>query len=183
MPPTSPTGQDRSPLEVRARPGVFAVIALSPLLGLFPALNMLLAPRDHFAFIAGCAATVACVAASAFVVTLQLRLRAIGCLLCLDTEGITVHGQPTVPWSDLREVRAQAGTKKQPPAVVFVPRPGITLPTLPTGIPLQRPHARAQAFTKRYGSPLVLHPAGMNATAPQILTAVQRLSNTPLTTH
>ena len=170
-------------MEVHPKPGVFAVIAVSPLLGLLRGLNMLLAPRDRFAFVAGCAATVLCVAASAFVVTMQLRLRAMGCLLRLDTAGITVHDRPTVPWSDLREVREEAGNKTQPPAVVFVPRPGITLPTLPTGISLQRPNTRAQAFTKRYGSPLVLHPGGMNATAPQILTAVQRLSNTPLTTH
>lgn len=182
MPPTSPASQDRSPLEVRTKPGVFAIIALSPLFGLLPVLGLLLAPRDRFAFITGCAATVLCVAASTFVVTIQLRLRAMGCLLRLDTEGITVHGRPTVPWSDLREVRAVSDNKKQPPAVVFIPRPGITLPTLPTGIPLSRPNARAQALTKRYGSPLALHPAAMNATAPQILTAVQRLSNTTPTT-
>ena len=97
MPPTSPAGQDRSPLEVHPKPGVFAVIAVSPLLGLLRGLNMLLAPRDRFAFVAGCAATVLCVAASAFVVTMQLRLRAMGCLLRLDTAGITVHDRPTVP--------------------------------------------------------------------------------------
>ncbi|MFF1341273.1 hypothetical protein ACFVYT_25690 [Streptomyces sp. NPDC058290] len=46
-------------------------------------------------------------------------------------------------------------------------------------MPFSRPARRAAAYTRRYGSPLVLMPQTLDATGPQILAAVQRFGRIP----
>ncbi|MEV7778298.1 hypothetical protein [Kitasatospora sp. NPDC088351] len=174
--------QDLSPLEVRLRPWGFAPVLLGLSFPVLLSLRLLLDPSSGLSFPLGCATLAFGAGGAVFVLTVRRRLRAMGCLVRLDAEGVTVHGRRTVPWPDLSEVRWGPGGGRRPAAVVFVARPGVTLPALPSVLPFSRPAARAAALTRRFGSPLVILPGGLDTTAPRILAGVQRLSDVPLST-
>ena len=109
------------------------------------------------------------------------NLRALGGLLRIDADGITVQGSPTVPWTGLGELRWVQRGPKLPPVLVFVPGPGTVLPALPSGmLDRFRAASRRAALVKRYGSPLVVMPTLFGTTAVGIVAAVQRCSELPV---
>ena len=110
--------------------------------------------------------------------------------LTLDHHGATVRAHPTTPWTDLAEVRlADARPRwmfaltKRYQFIAFVPRPGITLPSLPSarghGHGSTSRHSRARE--KVYGTQLLLPPSIFDASTDTILTAVENLGNLPTT--
>jgi hypothetical protein len=79
------------------------------------------------------------------------QLRRLGCLLRIDAEGLTVAGQPTLPWRDLRKTETARG------AVVFFSwGADASLPMLPDGSLPWRASRRRDRLTERFGSPMVL---------------------------
>ncbi|WP_406512531.1 hypothetical protein OG851_23050 [Streptomyces sp. NBC_00161] len=160
------------PLELRAvghgRPALVMLLIGSPCVG-----RLVTAPDGLGRLLAvGSCALMA--VALVFLLVVHVRLRARGPLVRLDAYGVTVAVGPATPWSDLSGVRRVKGV------VVLVPRPGVELPVVPDGVPFSRPARRAAAYTRRYGSPLVLMPQTLDATGPQILAAVQRFGRIPL---
>ncbi|MFC1420971.1 hypothetical protein [Streptacidiphilus cavernicola] len=173
---------EQPPLELR--PARFRRLApLTALLVLvqLSAVARLFDPADTWTFGAAVVACAADLLALLLIAVTQWRLRSKAWLLRLDQHGVTVHGHRTVPWADLLHVKSTLPRKGRPVEVVFLARPGILLPPMPSGLPLpfSRPAARAAALTRRFGSPLVLLPTALSASAPEILAVVQRLSDLP----
>jgi hypothetical protein len=168
---------DQSPLDLRSdltRP-VVGVLSLA-VLTLCCFAKELLSPSKHLPAHALSAFSAAILVLS---VLLLVRRRSMGCLLRLDVAGVTLCGLRTIPWSDLSEVRHVGATKWRAEATVFVGRPGVALPPVPSVMPLLRPRRRAVRLTKRYGSPLVV-PSGLTTEgATGVTAAVRRLSNVP----
>lgn len=107
--------------------------------------------------------------------------------LRLDRDGVTVPGHPTVPWSDLTEVRV---TGLQPRwifpvslgyrVVAFVGRPEVTLPAVDPTPRLDRLGPSARLRRQWYGTPLLVMPYAYDATATTIVDAVRRLGGVPV---
>lgn len=104
--------------------------------------------------------------------TQQLRLRSLGCLLRIDTEGVTVVGEPTVPWRDLRKVDvAKRGF------VVFVPREAeVVLPVMPSGLRRRNPQRTRARLAERFGSSLVVPTSAYNVGVEEIVAAIRTYS-------
>lgn len=187
MTSTAPRPTAGTPLELRAAGIGLPLFILLVVVGL-PAFRRLISPHGTADFVLGVVDTIVVVVGLAVAIVVGLRGRALGCLLRLDEEGVTVKGEPTVPWTDLSAVhwgKPPKGSGKRHGALaplVFVPRPGVVLAPVPG--PLLRSHyeSRTARNLKRYGSPLVFAPAQLRTTGPEVLAAVQRLSpDTPLT--
>jgi hypothetical protein len=108
-----------------------------------------------------------------------LRMRAMGCLMRLDADGVTVRGRRTVAWSEVCAVRWVKPGRKRVEAVVFLPQPGAVLPEFPRGIRLSHPRRSSAALTKRFGSPLVVLPGNVDAQVSGIRAAVEAFGDVP----
>jgi len=97
-------------------------------------------------------------------------------LLRLGPAGVEIPDVATVAWSDLDDVRVVATRWPLGNSVVaFVPRAGVTLPTIPRSqLSTGAMRGTPAALTSRYGSPLVLLPQPTTATAQDVLDAVTR---------
>src|SRR5882757_4121138 len=113
-------------------------------------------------------------AVAVLIVVLSVSSRRKGCLVRLDDAGVTLFGGQTVSWSAISEVRDIR--KKQ--ILVFLPRDGAVLPMLSVGM-LVRPHILEKRLTRRWGSPLVLAPRALDASADEIIDGVRRSSGRP----
>ncbi|MFG1809622.1 hypothetical protein [Streptomyces sp. NPDC049040] len=104
--------------------------------------------------------------------TSQFRLRALGCLMRIDAAGVTVAGQPTVPWKDL----AKAEVLKQR-SLVLVPRsPEVELPLAPTGFRPLDAQRKRRRLTARFGSPLIVYASVYGEDMDDLVAAVRRYS-------
>ncbi|MCX4749748.1 hypothetical protein OG455_30265 [Kitasatospora sp. NBC_01287] len=112
----------------------------------------------------------------------ERRRRTQGWALRLDAAGVTVRDAGTVPWSELSEVRWTVRRGLRPAAVVFTARPGVPLAAFPTMLPFARSKWRAARLVKRYGGPLVVLSSPLPPRLPEVLAAVQRYSEVPVTT-
>ncbi|NUP36644.1 MAG: hypothetical protein HOY76_06365 [Streptomyces sp.] len=85
----------------------------------------------------------------------QHQLHAMGCLMRIDAAGLTVAGQPTVPWQDVRKavVRRRA-------VVFFSWGIDTELPMLPTGYRMRNGARTRRRLTEKFGSPMVV-PLGL----------------------
>lgn len=102
----------------------------------------------------------------------QLRLRSLGCLLRIDAGGVTVVGEPTVPWRDLRKVEV---VKRG--FVTFVPRSAdVVLPAMPSGLRRRNPRRTRERLTARFGSSLVVATSAYNVRVEEIVHAVRTYS-------
>ncbi|MFE6838477.1 hypothetical protein ACFVFI_27010 [Streptomyces sp. NPDC057705] len=162
---------DVGPLELRATGSGGLVFGL--MVGLPSVASLFTAPTGFRFWLAAVTCALLAVALP-FLLVVQARQRALGVLVRLDSYGVGVGGGPATPWRDLSEVRSVKG------AVVLVPRPGVELPVVPSAAPFSRPGRRAAAYVRRYGSPLVLMPRGLDAGEQRILAAVRRLGRIPL---
>ncbi|PYC80230.1 hypothetical protein C7C46_13150 [Streptomyces tateyamensis] len=182
MQPIGLPGVDSSPVELRPSNGLplaFAV-PLAAAGGVHAAFRVL-RPTQAIQFVFdGVTLGLFAVLGVLGLVALVRRRRA-GWWLRLDTAGLTVHGHARVPWSDLSAVRLVTRSPKSHRQVLaFVPRPGVVLPPLPVSWPLSRPHARARALIKRYGTPIVVDPLVMRTTTQRLTADVRRLSGMPI---
>ncbi|MFE2288501.1 hypothetical protein ACFXDJ_30590 [Streptomyces sp. NPDC059443] len=145
----------------------------------------LIHPHDTGDIVLGVFSISVVVAGLVLVLFVRRRAKALGCVVRLDGEGVTVKGAPTVPWADLSAVHWGKAPGKRYAALaplVFVPRPGVELPLVPGPLFRARSEGRTARNLKRYGSPLVFAPVQLRTTGPEVLAAVQRLSpDTPLT--
>ncbi|MFW6775001.1 hypothetical protein ACOACO_11985 [Nocardioides sp. CPCC 205120] len=119
-----------------------------------------------------------------------LRARRSSWELRLDRDGVTVRDHPTVPWSQVDEVRI---TRMRPRwlflasrhrVVAVVGRPGVELAALPSSR-LAGPVVVAGGLGARlrhrwYGTQLLLMPSAVDASATTIAEAVQRFSEVPV---
>ncbi|WP_330297931.1 hypothetical protein [Streptomyces sp. NBC_00503] len=183
MTPIAPRPSAGTPLELRC--AGMALPAFLPLVQGIPGVMRLVHPHGTADFALGVFSVSVMVMALMLVTVASLRSRALGHVLRLDTEGVTVKGAPTVPWADLSAVHWGKAPGKRHGAlapVVFLPRPGVVLTPVPGPLFRARSEGRAARYTKRYGSPLAFTPAQIRTTGPEVLAAVQRLSpDTPLT--
>lgn len=172
--PRPPAG---TPLELRGTGMPLQYYAA--LLILLPSVSKLIHPHDTMDLVLGTVNASIGVVAIGLMIFVHLRARAMGCVLRLDTEGVTVKGEPTVPWADLSAVHwgKPPGKKYANLApVVFVPRPGVELPPVPSPLFGAKSRGLAVRNVKRYGSSLLFVPAQLRTTGPEVLAAVQRLS-------
>ncbi len=95
-------------------------------------------------------------------------------LLTIGPAGVEVGDGDTVPWSSLEDVRlVRIRWNRQ--VVTFVPRPGVTVPFIPsTRLGSERIGRNPAAIAGRYGTPLVFSPESTTATAQDVLDAVAR---------
>ncbi|WP_031512794.1 hypothetical protein [Streptomyces sp. NRRL F-5123] len=109
----------------------------------------------------------------AFFVGQQHALHRRGCLLRIDAAGLTVAGEPTVPWRELRKAEARRG------AVVFFPWSSATeLPLLPVGLKglAMVEWRRRRRLMKRFGSPLVVPTRLYGVRRAEVVAAVRHYS-------
>lgn len=142
MPAAVPYRSGQSSLELRA--GSLWTVLLVPVALCLTSVPRLLSARDHFDRVVLSVSFGFLVTGTVIMLVAQLRLRAMGCLVRLDAEGVTVHGYETVSWADLDEVRwiTQGKRKKRTSGdlVVFVARPGFSLPVMPWACHSRNPH-------------------------------------------
>ncbi|MEV5012641.1 MULTISPECIES: PH domain-containing protein [unclassified Streptomyces] len=108
------------------------------------------------------------------VVVRHLRWRRRGCLVRIDDDGITVTGARTVGWNEIREIREVRRAGWQ--GLVPIAREGIELPLFDVVLFWVRPSTAAARMERRWGGPLVLFPAKLDADGTQIIDAVRRFS-------
>ncbi|WP_327287736.1 hypothetical protein [Streptomyces sp. NBC_01198] len=102
----------------------------------------------------------------------QLRLRSLGCLLRIDAAGVTVVGESTVPWRDLRKVEV---VRRR--IVAFVPRSAdVVPPIVPSGLKRLNPQRTREKLTARFGSSLVVPTSAYGVSAEEIVHAVRTYS-------
>ncbi|MCZ4126183.1 hypothetical protein [Streptomyces sp. H39-S7] len=117
-------------------------------------------------------------AQSAFFLGQQYALYVRGCLLRIDAAGLTVIGEPTVPWRELRKAEVRRG------ALVFFPwSPETALPMLPVGLksPAMDARRRRRRLARRFGSPMVVFTRLYGVRRAEVIAAVRRYSaNVPV---
>ncbi|WP_037911599.1 hypothetical protein [Actinacidiphila yeochonensis] len=99
------------------------------------------------------------------------QVRDKGTLVRIDAAGVTVLGEPTVPWADISRVLLTSRSTTE--GVVFIARPGVRLPFFQPLMFLQRREVVARRRIKDWGTPLVLVPAGLDIPARLIVDAVR----------
>jgi hypothetical protein len=105
----------------------------------------------------------------------QISLRSKGVLVRLDADGVTVVGEPVVPWQDLSKVEC-VGRRAAGTFMAFVPRTsGLELPLAPVaGLPLASARRRRARLLAAYGSSLVVRPEAYGASVAEVAAAVRR---------
>jgi hypothetical protein len=117
---------------------------------------------------------------AAFFLGRQYSLYVRGCLLRIDAAGLTVAGEPTVPWRELRKAEVRRG------ALVFFPwSPETALPMLPVG--LKGPAVKAwrsrrrRRLARQFGSPMVVPTRLYGVRRAEVVAAVRRYgANVPV---
>lgn len=106
--------------------------------------------------------------------------------LRLDEQGATAHGSPTMPWSDLVEVRV-TGLRphwlflaRRPQVVAFVGRPGVVMPSLPSARGTSMANRSTRLRERLYGTQMLLITQAFDAPTDTILDAVERFSDVPV---
>ncbi|MEY9837120.1 hypothetical protein [Streptacidiphilus sp. EB103A] len=172
---------DQSPLELRPSNRGLRVLGLvHGVAGIYFIFEVIW-PKDQLQFVVGCVGCAFVASAAVFLLTAAARTHVDAWRVRLDNRGVTVRGNEVVPWSDLIEVRLSLLSGKSSVRVVaFVPRPGVTLPAVPTALLPFRDRARAISLTERFGSPIVVNPVRMGLPTNRIVAAVERLSDLPV---
>ena len=169
------SGPVSGPLEIRAGWMGWQLAAV-----VSSALGILRMARDHNHITAFVGKVLLVLVLAGLVVTVVrvVRARAQGPLLRLDDAGITfTHGR-TVGWgeiSEIREVNKGAG-------LAFLPEGQVELPPLAPVLFRSSAQGVARRRTKRFGTPLVLFPQGLDVSKDEIVAAVRRYgAGVPLT--
>ncbi|MXG90407.1 hypothetical protein [Nocardioides flavescens] len=108
-------------------------------------------------------------------------------VLIIGSQGVTVRGQRTVAWDEVAEVRvtgakprwALAGGRRSP-MVAFVARGGQRLPSISQAQRPRLPWARP-LLRRYYDADLVIPIRFVEPTLDEVLTAVRRFSDVPVT--
>jgi hypothetical protein len=108
----------------------------------------------------------------------QYQLHQRGCLLRIDEAGLTVAGEPTVPWRELRKAEVRRGV------VVFFPWSSASeLPLLPVGLKVLNGGARRRRkrLMKQFGTALVVPTRLYGVRRAEVVAAVRHYSgNVPV---
>ncbi|MFI0895379.1 hypothetical protein [Streptomyces sp. NPDC020983] len=110
-----------------------------------------------------------------FFVGQQYELHRRGCLLRIDEAGLTVAGEPTVPWRELRKAEVRRG------GLVFFPwSPATELPLLPVGPRVLSGGARRRRkrLMKQFGTALVVPTRLYGVRRAEVVAAVRHYSGT-----
>lgn len=161
------SGPVSGPLEIRAAGAGWQLLSVAcSALGVF----RMARDHNHITALAGKALLVLFLAALVLLVVRQLRLRAQSPLLRLDDAGIALFDGRTVGWAEIGEVREAAkGT-----ALAFLPSGSAELPAFAPVFFRSSAEGVARRRAERYGTPLVLFPAVLDATREDIVAAVRR---------
>lgn len=102
----------------------------------------------------------------------QYRLWRAGALMVVNGAGITVKGEPTVPWRDLDRVVV---VRRR--VLAFHARwPDAELPLGTAGLRPRNPGRQRAQLVQRYGTPLVVSPSMCGLTVRDVVDAVRRYS-------
>ncbi|MFI0717874.1 hypothetical protein [Streptomyces sp. NPDC021224] len=106
----------------------------------------------------------------------QYALRRRGCLLRIDAAGLTVAGEPTVPWRELRKAEVRRGGA----LVFFSWSSSEKLPLLPVGLRPGRVAERRhrKRLTKHFGSSMVVPARLYGVRRAELVAAVRHYSGT-----
>lgn len=161
------SGPESGPLEIRAGGIGWPLVAVgSSMLGT----SRLALEHNRIDALIGRSLLAFVAAGVVVVVARHVLLRARGPLLRLDDAGITFFDGLTVGWGEIGEVReVSKGT-----GLAFLPEAPAELPPLALVLFPASAEGVARRRTRRFGTPLVLFPAGLDVSKDEITAAIHR---------